>query len=296
MKLKRLALVLAGAGLLASTAGTTATAATAGTAQCHQSVVWPTSSRVVDLVDITAHKPPAVLPPYVYSTFFATRFMDRWYLASNATYTQYFAFGLFLQGSNLYRQTTVLSGRSPARSTAVRVGTGWAGFTSIASSNYPLKGSRPAYLYGLHSNGNLYRYAPNGTGYRSAGSFAGFRSFKTMTMISEERAYDTLLMTTKAGALYTIHIPTTAKAKPVVKLIRKSGWAAYESLVVDKCGVNGPTIITAVDHDTAAGYQFAFTKFNGTATGMTSYGKVPAVFNGINHTALTGFQFILLGE
>jgi hypothetical protein len=79
-----------------------------------------------------------------------------------------------------------------------------------------------------------------------------------MTMISEERTYDTLLMTTYAGALYTIHIPTSAKAKPVVKLIRKSGWAAYESLVVN--------------------------------------GKVPVVFNGLNHASLIGFQFILLGE
>ncbi|WUJ74699.1 hypothetical protein OG809_15830 [Kribbella soli] len=306
MKLQRLALVLAGAGLLASTATTTASATStasaahgsaAATENCWNSVVWPTKANVVDTVDIGAHKPPKlVYPPYVYSKFFATRFMDRWYLAWNAAGTQYYAFGLFLLGSNLYRQTTVLSGRSPAQSTAVRVGTGWAGFTSIATSNYPLKGSRPAYLYGLNSNGNLYRYAPNGTGYKSAGSFAGFKGFKTMTMISEERAYDTLLMTTKAGALYTIHIPTTAKAKPVVKLIRKSGWAAYESLVVNKCGVNGATIITAVDHDTDTGYQYGFSKFNGTATATMSYGKIPAVFNGTNHAALTGFQFLLLAE
>jgi hypothetical protein len=301
MKLSRFALVLTGLGLLAATSTTTATAApgstTAAAQTCWNSVVWPTKANVVDTVDITAHKPPApVSPPYVYSKFFATRFMDRWYLAWNAAGTQYYAFGLFLLGPNLYRQTTVLSGGRPPQSKAVRVGTGWASFKSIATSNYPLKGSRPAYLYGLNSNGNLYRYAPNGAGYRSAGSFAGFRGFKTMTMISEERTYDTLLMTTTAGALYTIHIPTTAATKPVVKLIRKSGWAAYESLVVNKCGVNGPTVIIAVDHDTKAGYQYGFSKFNGPATAMTSYGKVPAVFNGLNHTSQTGFQFQLLSE
>ncbi|TDW94510.1 hypothetical protein EV137_1825 [Kribbella pratensis] len=304
MKLRRFALVLTGFGLLAASSTTAATAAAApGSAvaaaatTCWNSVVWPTKANVVDTVDVTARKPPApVSPPYVYSKFFASRFMDRWYLAWNAAGTQYYAFGLFLLGSNLYRQTTVLSGGSPAQSKAVRVGTGWASFKSIATSNYPLKGSRPAYLYGLNSNGNLYRYAPNGAGYRSAGSFAGFRGFKTMTMISEERTYDTLLMTTTAGALYTIHIPTTASAKPVVKLIRKSGWAAYESLVVNKCGVNGATVIIAVDHDTQSGYQYGFSKFNGTATAMTSYGKVPVVFNGLNHTSQIGFQFILLGE
>jgi hypothetical protein len=304
MKLQRLGFVLAGVGMVVATATTSATATSSGTAaaaaasvQCQQSVVWPTISNLVDTVDVTAAKPPAVLPPYVYSKFFASRFMDRWYLAWNASNTQYYAFGLFLQGSNLYRQTTVLNGSSPAQSKAVRVGTGWASFKSIVTSNYPLKGSRPAYLYGLNTNGNLYRYAPNGTGYKAAGSFAGFKSFKTMAVISEERTYDTLLMTTKAGALYTIHIPTTAKAKPVVKLIRKSGWAAYESLVVGKCGLNGTsTDVIGVDHDTNAGYQYVFTKFKGAATGITSNGKVPASFNGINHTAAVGFQAILLAE
>ncbi|MET9313682.1 hypothetical protein ABZX12_17835 [Kribbella sp. NPDC003505] len=89
-------------------------------------------------------------------------------------------------------------------------------------------------------------------------------------MISEERTYDTLLMTTTAGALYTIHIPITAGAKPVVKLVRKSGWTAFESLAVDKCGVNRPTVIVAVDHDTQAGYLDGISKFDGTATAMVS--------------------------
>jgi len=298
MKLRRCVLALAAFGLVAAGTTTTASAAPAAAAQlCYNSVVWPTKANVVDTVDITAHKPPTpVTPPYVYAEFFASRYMDRWYLAWNATGTQYYAFGLFLLGSNLYRQTTVFSGPRPWQSKAVRVGTGWGSFKSIATSNYPLKGARPAYLYGLNTNGNLYRYAPNGTGYRSAGSFAGFRGFKAMTMISEERTYDTLLMTTTAGALYTIHIPITAGAKPVVKLVRKSGWAAFESLAVNKCGVNGPTVIIAVDHDTQAGYQYGFSKFNGTATALVSYGKVPAVFNGLNHTSQVGFQDILLGE
>jgi hypothetical protein len=298
MKFRRCALALAVFGLVAASSTVAASAVPAGAAQlCSNTVVWPTKANVVDVVDVTAHKPPTPLsPPYVYSKFFASRYMDRWYTAWNAAGTQYYAFGLFLLGSNLYRQTTVLSGRSPAQSTAVRVGTGWGTFKSIATSNYPLKGSRPAYLYGLNSNGNLYRYAPSGSGYRSAGSFAGFRGFKAMTMISEERTYDTLLMTTTAGALYTIHIPTTAGAKPVVKLIRKSGWASFESLAVNKCGVNGASVIIAVDHDTQTGYQYGFSKFNGTATAMTSYGKVPAVFNGLNHTSQVGFQAILLGE
>ena len=54
----------------------------------------------------------------------------------------------------------------------------------------------------------------------------------------------------------------------MVKLIRTGGWAAFESLVVGKCGLNdSSTNIIAVDHDT--GYQYVFTKFNGRATGTT---------------------------
>jgi hypothetical protein len=304
MKLQRLALALAGAGLLASVAttgaGATSTSPTAAGAAaeiCYNSVVWPTLSGVVDTVDVTAHKPPTlVYPPYVFSKFFATRFMDTWYSAWNASNTQNYAFGLFLQGPNLYRHTTVLTARTPLQPRVVKIGTGWASFKSIAASSYPLKGIRSTYLYGLNSNGNLYRYAPNGAGYKSFGSFPGFKSFKTMTVISEERVYDTLLMTTKAGALYTVHIPTSAKAKPVVRLVRKSGWAAYESLVVDGCGVDGGSIVTAVDHDTNTGYQYLFTRFKGTATAITSYGKVPVSFNGSNHAALRPYNWGLLGE
>ncbi|MEV6410321.1 hypothetical protein [Kribbella sp. NPDC051718] len=304
MKLQRLALALAGVGLLASTAtstaGATSTAPTSTGAVaeiCWNTVVWPTLSGLVDTVDVTAHKPPTVVgPPYVYSKFFATRYMDTWYSAWNASLTQNYAFGLFLQGPNLYRHTTVLSARPPLRPKVVKVGTGWAGFRAIAASSDPLKGIRSTYLYGLNSNGNLYRYAPNGAGYKAAGSFAGFKSFKTMTVVGEGTMYDTLLMTTKAGALYTIHIPMSAKPKPVVKLVRKSGWASYESLVVDGCGADGGSIITAVDHDTNTGYQYLFTKFKGTATAITSYGKVPASFNGINHVAVRQYNWGLLGE
>src|SRR3954452_22893919 len=134
MKLRRFALVLTGFGLLAASTTTAVTtnaapgSATAAVEACWNSVVWPTKANVVDTVDITAHKPPApVSPPYVYSKFFATRFMDRWYLAWNAAGTQYYAFGLFLLSSNLYRQTTVLSGdarRADAREPDVEFGLG----------------------------------------------------------------------------------------------------------------------------------------------------------------------------
>ena len=124
----------------------------------------------------------------------------------------------------------------------------------------------------------------------------GFRGFKAMTVLSETATYDTLLMTTNAGALYSVHIPVTATAKPVLKLIRSTGWSAYESLVVQGCGARGGSLVVGVDHDTQAGYLYAMSKANGAATAITSYGKIPSVFNGVNHVSLTLHYDQLVGE
>ncbi|WP_432880937.1 hypothetical protein ACQPYH_36285 [Kribbella sp. CA-245084] len=149
--------------------------------------------------------------------------MSTWYMTFSRSGVQY-SYGLLLQGGNLYRHSTTTPVSGTHRVTATKLGSGWTSFKAIATSNYgaPAKPTH-AFLYGLNSNGNLYRYAANGTGYRSFGSFGGFKSFKTMAVLSETQTYDTLLMTTTAGALYTIHIPVTATAKPVVKMIRPSG-------------------------------------------------------------------------
>ena len=83
---------------------------------------------------------------------------------------QYY-YGLFLQGSNLYRHTTYLPEAGPGADQ--KVGTGWTSFKSIATSNYSVAQPRHAYLYGLNTNGSLYRYAMIGAGFKSLGSFPG---------------------------------------------------------------------------------------------------------------------------
>jgi hypothetical protein len=44
-------------------------------------------------------------------------------------------------------------------------------------------------LYGLNTNGSLYRYPIVGSGFRSLGPLPGFRSFEAMTVISETATY-----------------------------------------------------------------------------------------------------------
>jgi hypothetical protein len=318
MKLQRFALALAGAGLIAAAAASAPAAATgqadpkphfsdkvahpsplktkAVSAACETWIGAPTASGSMREIDVTAGKPPASFQwePFKYV---GTRANATWYGAVNAAGTQYYYYGLLLQGGNLYRHTTYLPDSGAVVPTFKKVGPGWSSFKSIATSNYSVAQPRHAYLYGLNTNGSLYRYQMVGSSFRSLGPIPGFRGFKTMTVLSETATYDTLLMTTTAGALWTAHIPIAPGAKPVMKLIRSSGFAAYESIVVETCGTRGGSLVTGVDHDTRTGYLYAMSKANGSATALTSYGRIPgAVFDGVSHVLLTTHYSQLVGE
>ena len=316
MKLQRFALALAGIGLLGASVSSvpafagktdpkpytsdkvahpTPVKALAAGGPCISYVGVPTAAGTMQEIDATpgAHPTAVSWEPFNYVP---TRTNATWYGAVNAAGTQFYYYGLMLQGANLYRQTTYLPDEKPPVPTFKKVGTGWSSFTSIATSNYSVATPRHAYLYGLNTNGSLYRYAIVGTGFKALGPLPGFGGFKAMTVISETATYDTLLMVSKAGALWTAHIPVAAGAKPVMKLIRSSGFAAYESIVVEGCGTRGGSLVTGVDHDTQSGYLYAMSKANGSATALTSYGKIPGVFNGVSHVLLTTHYDQLVGE
>lgn len=316
MKLQRFALALAGAGLIAAAASSVPAAATgqakpkpdfarsvtpntiksaAADEPCVSDVMAPAAAGTSQEILSMPGRPiqSASDTPF---NFVGSRADTTWYGAVNSSGSQIYYYGLLLQGGNLYRHTTYLRDSGAWAPTFKKVGPGWTSFKSIATSNYSVGTPRHAYLYGLNTNGSLYRYQMVGTGFRGLGPIPGFRAFKAMTVISETATYDTLLMTTTAGALWTAHIPVAAGAKPVMKLIRSSGWSAYESLVVHGCGTRGGSLIVAVDHDTDSGYQYAMSKANGAATAITSYGKVPEVFGGVSHVAVTTHYDQLVGE
>jgi hypothetical protein len=323
MKLQRFALSLAGAGLLAAAAAS-APAAASGQADpkpyfsertarplsakaaiaatpCISAVGVPTAAGTMQEIDATPpNRPPTPPTADIFEPFpyVGTRADATWYFATNASQTQFYYYGLLLQGGNLYRHTTYLptDEEKPPVPTFKKVGNGWTSFTSIATSNYSVAQPRHAYLYGLNTNGSLYRYAIVGTGFKALGPLPGFGGFKAMTVISETATYDTLLMVSKAGALWTAHIPVAAGAKPVMKLIRSSGFAAYESIVAQGCGTRGGTLLVFADHNTQSADQYAMSKANGTATAITKYGKIPATFNGVTHVSLTTHYDQLVGE
>jgi hypothetical protein len=316
MGLKRIVLALTGAGLLAAAVGSVPAAAsgqadpkphfsnktvgaqsvkTLAASECGSWIGVANAAgtiQEIDAIPVGRHSTAYAFEP---DPFVATRADSTWYLASNASGSQIWWSGLLLQGANLYRHTTYVTSAG-LRPTFKKVGTGWTSFKSIATSNYSYAKPRHSYLYGLNTNGSLYRYQDLGTGFRSLGPLPGFRSFKAMTVISETATYDTLLMTTKAGALYTVRIPIAAGAKPVLKLIRSTGFAQYESLVVHGCGTRGGSLVVGVDHDAQTATQYAMSKMNGAATAITSYGPVPATFDGVSHVALTTYYDQLVGE
>ncbi|MGW7683468.1 hypothetical protein ACWGID_22215 [Kribbella sp. NPDC054772] len=315
MKLHRLAFAMAGVGLLAASVATVpanagktdpkpwsdlthqSNTAKAASAACYISVGYPTAAGTMEAADVIAGRPPEGLP-YESFKFVGTRANATWYMASNAAATQFYYYGLLLQGGNLYRHTTYIydTDRAPL-ATFKKVGSGWSSFKTIATSNYSVGAPRHQYLYGLNSNGSLYRYSIVGAGIKSYGSFAGFKGFKTMTVLSETATYDTLLMTTTAGALWTVRIPVAASTKPVLKRIRTGGWQNFESLVVDGCGDRGGSLIVGVDNDTKTGTLYAMSKANGAATALTGYGNIPGVvFNGVNSVLLTTHYDQLVGE
>jgi hypothetical protein len=160
-------------------------------------------------------------------------------------------------------------------SSLTRVGGGWSSFVAFDEA-YSLYGTN---TYGLRADGVLFRWTFDNQGvWKNKVSSPGFAAVKSMALISQTRTYDTFLANTRGGALYTIHIPKTSPMKPVVKLVRRTTWQVFDSLVAARCGQYG-TLVVGIDKDTKAGYLYAVGHANGTATVIQNRGKVPATLD-----------------
>jgi len=260
------------------------TAAQAAAAACGVSVGAVNATGIAGGYDITATKPPTVADLDQYKLF-GVRASSTWYLESGANSDAFF--GLVLQGANLYGAVSIYTGTATTPTVhATKLGTGWSGFSQITDSNYVYGPKQHVYLYGLHANGSLYRYTVSPTP-KAYGSAPGFSSVKAMTLIAETATYDTLLVLTKGGALYTVRVPVTAPMKPIVKLVRSSGFSAYESLIAQRCGATS-TLLTAIDTDANTGAVYAVSKATGTSTVINTIGTYKATFGAKVNFLLTG--------
>ncbi|MEV8372757.1 hypothetical protein AB0P21_08460 [Kribbella sp. NPDC056861] len=160
-----------------------------------------------------------------------------------------------------------------------RVGGGWNAFTEFETARYYESTAPTAYRrinqYALRSDGTLFRWTVSGDAWTKPVSAPGFASVRTMALISQTRTYETFVATTKGGSLYTVHLPTDATMKPVVKQISapQNGWQSYIDLIAQRCGQYG-TLLLAIDRNARNGKLFAVGRANGMATVINDLGWI----------------------
>ncbi|NEA31443.1 hypothetical protein [Streptomyces sp. SID13031] len=243
---------------------------------------------------------PVTAPPYKPYKLFGIRASSTWYDWQGSGTTHYYA-GFVLVSGSLY--ATAESYKTPQTTVPVvsskRLGTGWGSFTSLASSTYynESTGAGHMFLYGLNTNGTLYRYSINGTTgpVSAAGSALGYKSFKSITTIAETATYDTLLGITKTGAIYTIHLPITQQLKGTLKAVRTTGFGAYHQLIAQRCGNNGGTLLTGFNNANNTATVYAMSRAKGAATVVNTIGSVALPQDATVHFMYTG-DYQLIGE
>ncbi|WP_157630981.1 hypothetical protein [Kribbella catacumbae] len=266
------------------------TNAQAAAAACGVGVGAVTATGMSGGYDITATKPVTAEPLAQYKLF-GIRASSSWYYWEPSASVNYFA-GFVTQSGNLYAAAeTYKNGSETPVVSSKKLGTGWSGFTTLTSANYyePTTGRGRMNLYGLHTNGSLYRYSVKGpTGpVASNGSAPGYQSFKAITVIAATATYDTLLATTKQGALWTIRVPATLPLKATLKVVRTTGFAAFNQLVAQRCGASS-TLLTGFNNATNTGTVYAMSKAVGTQTVINTIGSFAAPQDASVHYLLTG--------
>ena len=209
------------------------------------------------------------------------------------------ASGNVVIGSALYRLTYKLPQDwtpTPYDVKLSRIGGGWDRFVAYESAKSP-NGTRH-YEYALRNDGTLFRWSTNSAGlaWTALGTTPGFGAVKAMTVISETSSYDTLLMNTRGGALYTVRIPVAKTMRPVVTKVRASTWQGFETLLTARCGQYG-TLLVGIDKDTGNAYEYAVGHAAGTSTVIQSRYRVPWPFTDpIHFRSLTTDTLPLNGE
>ncbi|WP_427885016.1 hypothetical protein ACQHIV_22820 [Kribbella sp. GL6] len=275
---------IAAAALVTGTLVPATGAAAARAANCVVGASSVTAAGDHDNVSIVSTTPPrATVAPLGRGAFGPGQVKE---MASMAVlddgFGGYSVYGYVIVGDSLYQ-----AGYGAHKGTADqpaglrRIGGGWGRFTMVEEAEYqgPTQAGISRWtVYGLRNDGVLFRWTVSSKGvWRSAGSAPGFAAVKSMALVSKAATYDTFVANTRGGALYTIHIPTTAVLKPVVKQVRSRTWQGFETLLAQKCGVYG-TVLLGIDKDTDVAYLYAVGRFTGATTVIQSLGKVPATF------------------
>jgi hypothetical protein len=272
--------------------------AKAVSAACETDVGTITADAKNSAYGITATRPLGV-HKYTPYKLFPGRASSSWYYWEPSASLYYWA-GFVLQGGSLLAAAETHYNNSDTPTVSSKnLGGGYGGFTTLTSAKYWVQGTTKPhmFLYGLHTNGSLYRYRVNGpTGpVVGAGHAAGYQGFKAITVIATTPTYDTLLATTKAGALWTIHLPVTGTFKGTLKAVRASGFKPYDQLVAQRCG--NATMLSAFNNTANTVTVYAMGKAVGSKTVVNTIGTAPATNDALVHFLYTGSGGpLLVGE
>ncbi|MEV6410737.1 hypothetical protein [Kribbella sp. NPDC051718] len=189
-------------------------------------------------------------------------------------------YGWFVFGDTLYAHRYGLKDGAPDPALPAKytkLGSGWAPYTAIEASSY-YRGQTLARqtAYALRNDGTLRRWSISSTGkWTPTGAATGFSGVRSIALISRTATYDTFIANLRGGALYTIHLPTTAPLKPVVKQVRATGWGQFEQLVAATCGKG--SLVVGVDKQTKDGQLYAVGHATGSSTPIKHLGELNAL-------------------
>lgn len=218
MNLKRASVIAASAALLGTLATVPAHAAgTSATAACTMNVGSITGGGDIANAEITATSPISVKRTTVRHLFAPgiAKISSTWTTTIGVAGDDETS-GDVVLNTTLYGASYGHAAGGEPTSSLTAIGRGYGGYLAIEQS----------YYWGATVRGAQYRLRGDGVLFRTENQrttqYSGYASVKTMALISETTTYDTLLVTTRASALYTLHIPVNTAQKPVMKVVRAS--------------------------------------------------------------------------
>lgn len=280
------------AGAVAAPAEAAPTRQQQATAACKVSVGSVTHAGDHYIREYTATTPPSMTSetPGLRATFLDAGIagsMVKEPVAAGSQYSGWMVFGqvMWAVSYQVDAQNKPIAGSTKT----TRVGSGWSGYSYFETSRYAAGTFKRTNQYALRADGTLFRWTMSGNTWAAKASAPGFSAVRTMALISQTRTYDTFLATTRGGALYSVHVPTTAPMKPVVKLVRAPGgwWQPYVNLIAERCGQYG-TLLLAIDRNAQHAQMYAVGHVNGTATVINELHWVDAEFLDPVYFRMTG--------
>lgn len=283
------------AGLAAGAASTPAAAAN----YCSISAGAIDGAGTAQQTTLTASTPPsATSSPYGAAGFYSgksPRLLTSEYADGGVADVEYDSYGVI--GDGLHFIYSAVDGTGTVENSGfVRIGGGWSGMRAIERSVYDLGSSAPPgsahrNFYALGSDGTISRWSYTGSSTRfgTKQSAGGFSSVKTMALIGQTSSYDTFLVNTFGGALYTVRLPLGSPLKPVVTKVRTSGWSSFTSLMAENCGKYGVLLLGVTA--TGAGQLYAVGHAAGASTVIQSIGAAPSALTGSAVHRVTGMPF-----